>query len=338
MSKDKRHYIEAIIHVFIWSMYIFLMTYGLGTFWDQYEHHYLYMMVYLLPVVFYLNALVLIPRFLSKKLWVKYLMFGLATVVVVEVARAGVAAYFETDGFLTHFSLNPFHSRVLTSNVFLGFLLSTAYKFTKDWIVNLTVIDRLKAENLTRELAFLKAQIDPHFLFNTLNSLYALALEENSAKTADGIIKLSTLMRYNLHDSQAAMIPLNKEIDYIEKYIALQRLRTSSRNSVEFQVQLGNKELEIAPMLLIPFVENAFKYSLNPIESAFIRISIAVNGNDLTLKSSNSISQSTNRVKSGIGLSNVRNRLELLYEGAYSLSTSTNHQEYHVELQINLAK
>lgn len=254
------------------------------------------------------------------------------------MARSSVAAYINEDSFITHFSLKPFHSRALISNTILGFILSTGYKFTKDWIINLTIIDRLKSENLSRELSFLKAQVDPHFLFNTLNSLYALALQENSDKTADGIIKLSTLMRYNLHDSQAPKISILKEIGYIEKYISLQRLRASEKNKITFELQKETHELEIAPMLLIPFVENAFKYSLNPIEIAFIEVSIIIIGNDLTLKVCNSIATNSIGEKSGIGLKNVKNRLELLYPDSHSLLANKIKNEFQAELRINLSK
>ncbi|MEM9858044.1 MAG: histidine kinase [Bacteroidota bacterium] len=336
MIKKKWIYIELGVHILIWGMYFWLMEFGLGTFWDQYEKHHIRLIVYQLPGVFYLNAFFLIPKYLRTGMWLTYISLGVTTLVVVEFMRAGVASYFDQNNLFTHFSLNPFHPRSLMSSAIFGFILSTGYKFTKDWIINVTVIDRLRSDNLERELAFLKAQVDPHFLFNTLNSLYALALEENSDQTADGIIKLSTLMRYNLHDSQSEKIPVKKEIDYIEKYIALQRLRASEKNKISFQIKGSDNGSEIVPMLLIPFVENAFKYGLNPIEDTFIDITIELAGTTLLLTAKNSIVKKTAFEKSGVGIINVKKRLDLLCPGAYSLTINENDNTYHVRLELKL--
>jgi two-component system LytT family sensor kinase len=170
--------------------------------------------------------------------------------------------------------------------------------------------------------------------------MYALALEENSPKTADSIIKLSALMRYNLHDSNEELIPLKKETEYIEKYIALQKLRLNENNKVEVTINFDNEhfiETKIAPLLLIPFVENVFKYGVSPSKSTEISIHIFITDNFLELKTINDIVEpSANIVKNGVGLRNVKNRLELLYATKYELTYGANTSKYYVHLKIKL--
>ncbi|MEO9966517.1 MAG: histidine kinase [Reichenbachiella sp.] len=278
---------------------------------------------------------------MRKKKWLGYFIRLVVLLVLIEFIRALVIAYFEHDnilfGFSQTFSLNPFADRSLYSYCSLALLLSFGYKFTKDWILNIGEIDRLKAERLAMELAFLKSQVDPHFLFNTLNSLYALALEEKSEKTADGIVKLSTLMRYNLHDSQATLIPMSKEVNYIEKYLDLQRLRATKQTTINFEVEGSTDGIEIAPVLLIPFIENAFKYSHSPIEPNFVDIAMKFDKSSLLLIVKNSISQvASPDDNTGIGLENVKNRLELLYAERYHLEISHHPDTFSVKLEINL--
>ena len=135
----------------------------------------------------------------------------------------------------------------------------------------------LEKEKSTAELNSLKQQINPHFLFNTLNSLYALGIEEKSKKTADGIAKLGTLMRYNLNDAQKELIPLSKEINYIKEYIELQELRLTNNNKLTINIlESGIDDYQIAPLLLIPFIENAFKYGVSATEKTKIDLKIKI--------------------------------------------------------------
>ncbi len=220
----------------------------------------------------------------------------------------------------------------------LALVVSWLYITTRDWFINFRLIEILKAENLITEIAFLKVQVDPHFMFNTLNSIYALALEEDSPKTADSIIKLSTLMRYNLHDSSAAFINIKKEIDYIEKYIALQRLRLNDNNQLEVNIKLDESQshnIKIVPLLLIPFIENAFKYGVSPSKTTAITIKIQADINSIILDISNTLSDYSDRANfSGIGLQNVKNRLHLFYPEQHTLTVNQSGDNYFTHLKI----
>jgi LytS/YehU family sensor histidine kinase len=189
------------------------------------------------------------------------------------------------------------------------------------------------------ELAFLKSQVDPHFLFNTLNNIYALALEEKADRTADGVAKMGTLMRYTLHDSQADRILLQKEITYIEKYIELQRIRIAEGANVKITTNFDMDNVgseKIAPMMLIPFIENAFKYGISAIAPSYILVDLRLESKTLLLQVRNSVHDLKDVEQGGIGLKNVQNRLRLLYPGRHRLACEKSAQEYTVHLELDL--
>jgi len=191
-------------------------------------------------------------------------------------------------------------------------------------------------------LNFLRSQINPHFLFNILNSLYGTALQEKSERTAEGIQRLGDMMRFMLHENMQEKISLTREIEYLNNYISLQTLRTHSSPDItirsEIEEHFGN--LQIAPMLLIPFVENAFKHGISLKETSDIRISMLCKDNSLYFDVSNSIhAKNPNDPESennGIGLNNVQQRLRLLYPGKHELSIRENGKEFFIHLTIQL--
>ncbi|MEZ4826039.1 MAG: histidine kinase [Bacteroidia bacterium] len=282
-------------------------------------------------LVFYSNLLWLVPLFLKRGKWLIYLLLLLV-----------LAGLLLVSGLMIHLGVEGESADdlgLLMGLMILGILFSLIYTFTRDWIINLRFIERLKSEKLDAELAFLKSQVDPHFLFNTLNTLYALALEENSPKTADAIHRLGILMRYNLHDSQSELVSLHKEMDFIEKYIFLQQMRLPAKCRVEWTIKADDEswmEKKIAPMLLIPFVENAFKHGISPTEDSFIQISCSISNDRLVLTVKNSILDNLEKTYSGIGLQNVQNRLKLLYPGQHHLSLDLQQGIHITRLEINL--
>lgn len=190
------------------------------------------------------------------------------------------------------------------------------------------------------ELASLRAQINPHFLFNALNSLYATALNENSEKTADGIQKLGDMMRFMLQENNLDRIPLDKEIEYLRNYIQLQRMRIDETHDIAIRVtiQEPNRPLYVAPMLLTPFVENAFKHGISLRAHSWIHITLTLDDTRLYLKVHNSRhAKATNdpeETKPGVGLDNVRKRLDLIYPGRYQLDVQQSDQDYFASLTL----
>ena len=194
----------------------------------------------------------------------------------------------------------------------------------------------------TADLNFLRSQINPHFLFNILNALYGTSLQENAERTSEGIQKLGDMMRFMLHENLQEKIFLNREIEYLNNYIALQSLRTQSSPDIaittEIEEHLGI--LQIAPMILIPFVENAFKHGLSLKERSNIRISLTTKDKTLYFDISNSMHEKPandpERDNNGIGLSNVRQRLRLMYPTRHELSIRDSGKEFFVHLTIEL--
>jgi two-component system LytT family sensor kinase len=190
---------------------------------------------------------------------------------------------------------------------------------------------------------FLRSQINPHFLFNALNTLYASALIESADKTADGIQKLGDMMRFMLHENQLPRIPLSREIDYLRNYLDLQMLRFGSQSNLELDIQIqdGACHGDIAPMLLIPFVENAFKHGISAKEKSWIRLNLRCISGSVHLDLVNSVHPDKpvaekSREESGIGLENVKSRLALLYPEQHKLSIVSNDSDFFVHLSVQI--
>ncbi|PLX23282.1 MAG: sensor histidine kinase, partial [Salinivirgaceae bacterium] len=194
---------------------------------------------------------------------------------------------------------------------------------------------KIQKEKVETELQMLKTQINPHFLFNTLNSIYVLAMKK-SEQTANTVMKLSDILDYILYKINTPEISLTDEIKIIENYIELEKIRYADRVSLDFSTNLYSKNIQIPPMLIIPFVENAFKHGVaKSMEKSWINISIVENNQLLEVKIANSKTQNTIKTKNGgIGLVNVKKRLDLLFNDRYNLDITEKNNRYDVFLSI----
>ena len=219
--------------------------------------------------------------------------------------------------------------------------LALAYFFLKAWGKSELIQTQLQANHLSTEIKFLKSQINPHFLFNTLNNLFSMAQGKGNDELADGISKLSGMMRYMLYDSNAERVPLSKEISYLEECITLNKLRYADEEVIVTFDQGGPiADSRIAPMLFIPFVENAFKYGVAIGQKSAIQIAIAVSGEKLNFSCVNADLCSIRKMEmeiSGIGLENVRRRLELVYPAKHRLKINKEDGKFMVNLEIDLS-
>lgn len=192
-------------------------------------------------------------------------------------------------------------------------------------------------------LNFLKSQINPHFLFNALNTLYGTALQEKAERTGEGIQKLGDMMRFMLQENIEDKIMLSKDVDYLNNYIALQKLRTSISPDIAIETQIEEQinDLLISPMLLIPFVENAFKHGISLQSPSHIKITLQTSGHTLYFDVHNSIhlkqDNDPERLQTGIGLKNVKQRLDLLYPGQHELIIRENAKEFFIHLTLQLS-
>lgn len=238
---------------------------------------------------------------------------------------------------------SPFVCLILYS---IFFLLAFFIVAPATWIVyhNRQSVHKLKTDlgKSSADLGFLRSQINPHFLFNALNTLYGTALQEEATRTSEGIQKLGDMMRFMLQENMQDKIPLTREVDYLTNYVDLQKLRvqTSPDIVIELNIEEQHNYLLIAPMLLIPFVENAFKHGISLREPSYIKISLHSEGNKLYFDVYNSThSKKENdpeRNNHGIGMDNVAQRLNLLYADEHELVIHESMKEFFVHLVINL--
>ena len=347
-----RH-LEPSIHILVWAMIIAERWINHSLLSDQpavygFYQTFVLLICFILPI--YVNALILIPRYFNKSQWVRYVLLLIPMLLLTNVLRGmATVLYFQFSGFeytvhteFVKWAFSHYYGsfdKFLFGPTALILLLSFAYRFVKDWLVHERVKSALVSEKVAMELAFLKSQVDPHFLFNTLNNLYALALEEKAERTADGVAKMGTLMRYSLHDAQADKIPLQKEIAYLEKYIELQKVRIAegAKTTIKVAIEMGNVTNEtIAPMMLVPFIENAFKWGISMVAPSRIDINLRLANGILSLGVRNTIHEIKMTEPGGIGLKNVQNRLRLLYPRRHRLACTNSNQEYTVHLELDL--
>ncbi|MEJ5993013.1 histidine kinase [Pedobacter sp. Du54] len=235
---------------------------------------------------------------------------------------------------------------IFTFNMGVHCLFTTPFT----WLIynyrlkNKSEISYLKQElgKSDASLSFLQSQINPHFLFNALNTLYGTALQENAERTGEGIQKLGDMMRFMLHENVQERISLTRDVDYLENYIALQKLRTSRSADIVIDVQIEPQlnNLEITPMLLIPFVENAFKHGISLQHPSYIKVTLQTKDKTLYFDVHNSIhikpDTDPEKFKSGIGLQNVKQRLALLYPGKHELIIRESAKEFFIHLTMQL--
>jgi LytS/YehU family sensor histidine kinase len=192
----------------------------------------------------------------------------------------------------------------------------------------------IEQEKFSAEMGLLKAQINPHFFFNTLNSLYALTLK-GSDQASNVVLRLSDLMHYMLYDASANKVLLKDEIKHLENYIGIEQMRFADRLELSFRYSGDISGKMIAPLLLLPFIENAFKHGIGD-SSGWITINLKVTGNKLFLKVENSSGMPVKTNATGLGLKNVKRRLELIYSGAYELHIAGNTDFFEVDLKLDL--
>lgn len=212
---------------------------------------------------------------------------------------------------------------------------SAMYLFIKSWYDNIRIKANLKSEKLDAELDFLKAQINPHFLFNTLNNIYSYAVLKDE-RTPEMVEKLSSMLRYMVYDS-SNLVSLKKEVKVIQDIIGLYQVKNTEQNNIRFQYSGEISSFKIAPLILINFVENAFKHSdvlSGKLGYVHIKLNVSSNGNlDFEVSNSRKLEQSHD---GGVGLENIRKRLDIMYKGAYSLAAKPQKQSYTLKLKLNL--
>ena len=285
--------------------------------------------------VFYANTLWLMPRMLFRRKYVQYVVGVVGLIVVMMLVLWLMRGWHEIEfDDVAMYRGVPFKGLL----PMLGMLfVSTVFGyFEHDGKTRKREID-LTHQNIEFEMKFLKSQINPHFLFNALNNIYALSIIK-SDRTPEMILKLSDMLRFTLYESESKKVKVGREIDYIVNYIEFQKIKMDSEPNIKVDVSNCNKELMIEPMLLIPFIENSFKHgNIDNTKKGWLQLEIKTLGPMLIFQASNSLpSIAINKdVVGGIGVENVRKRLDMLYPDRYELNIETSESAFKVYMKID---
>jgi len=308
-------------------------------------------LVCILLVFFYGNMAFVVPKILFEG---KPLIF-LLLIVIAGVFYLGLIIYFENLVHLPELMFKAFNpekayqpgKRWLSADIFhltlylLSIGISTAVASVQKWQKDESLRQELDQQRINTELSYLKAQINPHFFFNTLNNIYALT-NLNVKKAQEALLKLSRMMRYVLYENQKEETLLSKEVNFINDYIELMKMRLSSNVTLNIQIETPKEDLIIAPMLLLPFLENCFKHGISSQQDCEILVKLEVMGQTLFFETKNHIfplpPDNPESQENGIGLTNTRRRLALLYPEKHRLKFGVAEaiQEYWVNLTLNL--
>ncbi len=289
--------------------------------------------------VCYLNLFISIPRFLRTRKW---LWYAISFIALISLA---IGLHFFTFHVLSdwlfpgYYFISYYELQDVFNFVIIFLAATTLLKLAKGWFVNLEQerkVQHLKKEKINAELLALKSQINPHFLFNSLNSLYALSLDQDQ-RVSDLLLKLSSNMRYMLYETNEQFVLLEKEIAYLENFLELHRLRSDQRVEISFEVNGNIDQQRVLPLVFLPFVENAFKHGIKgDIENVFVRMKLKVEKEWISFQVDNNKGTATElpKLAGGFGLENVRKRLSLAYENNFELNVNDEGAQYNVSLKI----
>jgi two-component system, LytTR family, sensor kinase len=330
--------LKIIIHVLYWfvfSMFSIVFSSDCAFNW-QYIHsltpHFLINLTWAV-IVFYLFYFYFI-RFFERKRLSRYLLYSMLTSISLTVLMLPLHKFFYSgfDVFDYRHLLPP-----MAGTFFIAQCGSLVRGF-ENWFSDIQLKNDLENRNLRNELELLRSQINPHFLFNALNNIDSL-IHTNPKMASDSLVTLSAMMRYMIYETRTDEVSLDKELQYIRNYIHLQQLRYRSRDYVMVSLPGSCSNVMVAPMILIPFIENAFKYAYNMGEMPAISITLICHEKNLFLRCRNYCNKTdkTGEKPGGFGLENARKRLALLYPGKHELLIFDNGSEFKVELNISMA-
>lgn len=293
----------------------------------------------LLATVCYFNIGYLFPKFFKKGSYGIYILAAIVCLVVYTLFKnlhdTWLYGYVIGDVSKRNFFSYTYYN-FSTALFYVAFTL--ALELSKRWYTQQQLLQKIQVEKLNTELQYLKAQMNPHFLFNSLNSIH-FQIDKTNNEARESLQKFSSMLRYQLYECNADTVPVEKEISYLQYYVDMQRLRKNSQYQINFEASTQVKNFNIAPLLLLPFIENAFKH-LSAYTHRLNFIDIRINKeNDVFQFAVTNTKDSATKVyeDGGIGLKNVERRLELLYNGNHQLSIQNNTDTFSVLLKIKLS-
>lgn len=343
-----RSSITILTHVTVWSLLGFILLFYPPLSWEFLVPPNFWVKqvlnLGLMVCAFYANAHYVAPKLLFHKrnktlfgAWLVTVIAGILIAARVIELRLNVLA--DMSRALNKAPKNPFsldlHLFMIT---LLVMVISTSLALARRWQADAQMHERIEKQQIASELSFLKAQINPHFFFNTLNNIYSLTYSDIPV-SREAILKLSRMMRYVLYDTLSDLVPLRQELSFLKDFISLMELRLHECTTLEFREPVIDKDCWIAPMLLLPFVENAFKHGSSALHSSRIVIDLNVSQGALLLRVFNHIAFEKDGYQldqGGIGLANTRKRLHLLYPGKHGLVISEDPEAKTYEVLLTL--
>jgi two-component system, LytTR family, sensor histidine kinase AlgZ len=326
-------------HVSFWLLWLFGWTCFLSLIWSTFTDNFIRIGIWIpvFTIYGYPVSYIAIPKLLLKS---KYLLFLCSLIFWLAVG------WYLSVYFLTYISAPVLdlmglpHGDDYAWQCFLCVVTTTAcfssLSLGKQWLLKQKEFLQAQQEKITAELQLLKAQVHPHFLFNTLNNIYAFSLEK-SPKTPGLILKLSSLLSYMLYDCKTEEVRLEKEAEIMKNYIDLEKERYGNKIEISWNIEGAIKDKFIAPLMLLPFLENAFKHGTSEqIEKSWLSVDISVKQNTLLCKIANSKNEYVAYNNNGIGINNVKKRLELIYPEKHELKISDEGDFFVVSMLINL--
>jgi len=332
--------IAFLLHLFLWVLVFFTffnVLNALGGFPKKPEYNpYLDFALYvrsimttiMLTIPFYFGYIIT-PYLFKKQKRKLFISISVIFAVLFPVAMSIMDDGFRQSAILQSVFLFAF------LNMFL--VLGVSFRSLFGWIEQKRLHDILEKQNMRSEIALLRTQLNPHFLFNTLHNIDTL-IKDNQDRASKSLIKLSNIMRYMLHDNKSDQVSIEKELEHIENYISLERLRIKNKNFIKFQISGDYQGIKIAPMLFIPFIENAFKHSVDSDIENGITIDFTFVENTITFICTNKYDklEVEKDTTQGIGLETVEKRLKILYPEKYKLIIDKDESIFKVRLEINV--
>lgn len=331
-----------LVHVIFWLLFTHLIFDISGLYHSfrelQEEGAFIDEAFILLPIMiglFYWNSHFLIPKFLHQRSWKQYLLYLTLSFLFSLLIGYGIDQFLDNLGFEFSIDREEMIDFLAQFNI-LVIGISTSLGVSKIAIQNSAQKKEAQNKQKEAELKYLTAQVNPHFLHNTLNTIFSLANDENASATQDAVLKLSKMMRYMVKKSSLKKVALKQEITFLEDFIGLQKLRLASAIRVDFLINGTIENQEIAPLLLITIVENTFKHGIQYQPPEPILINLIIKLNQLTLTTHNVLKKKNLSENTGTGLDNLQKRLTYLYPNRHELKIANTNQLFEVTLIIDL--
>lgn len=348
MSKLTREYannkwFKVLSHLGYWILAWFFLNlfFGYGELLNRFSMYYSLFILLITAGIAYGTIYYLIPQYLFKGKYGFFIIYLIFTIIVsldLELITVWLFLIYVEKFQLLMLDYNTRDIYSLLAGTYFIVFLSVGIKLTEFWFLEQQRKQVALKEKVETELKLLKSQIHPHFLFNTLNNIYALTLQK-SDKAPDAIIKLSELLDYLIYHGENEQVPLQKEIELIDHYMELEKLRYGSRLQASFDKKGDTGHIMIAPVLLLPFVENAFKHGISQSrDKVWLKIHLEISDRSINFHIENSkpSARSMEGAQGGIGLENLKRRLEILYKDRYSLEIHDEKEIYSVHLKLTL--